>query len=70
MSITQYDSTVSNTLPQDKAAFVKCDFEDNRAMKEGTAVGLFSLVGVEQFGFPVDFVNWYESNYLKVSRLC
>ena len=62
VSLSVYDSTVSESQPQDKAEFIRCDFVENMAKDEGTAVGLFSLVGVEQFGFPVDFVNWYASH--------
>lgn len=59
VSLSLYNSSTSNAQLQDKAEFIKCDFVENKAMDEGTALGLFSLVGVEEFGFPVDFVNWY-----------
>ena len=42
----------------DSVNFTNCNFIDNAAQNEGTAVGLFSLVHVDQVGFPVAFENW------------
>ncbi len=58
VAVSLYDSSVANVELQDRVAFTDCDFTDNSAKDEGTAVGLFSLVGVEEFGFPVSFTNW------------
>ena len=59
VGVSQYDSSSASTDLQDRVSFVDCEFVENKAKDKGTAVGLFSLVGVEEFGFPVDFVNWY-----------
>ena len=59
VGVSLYDSSSASTDLQDRVSFVDCEFVENKAKDEGTAVGLFSLVGVEEFGFPIDFVNWY-----------
>ena len=51
--------TTSFQLIPDRASFSDCLFYNNKANVEGTAVGLFALVRVEEFGFPVEFTNWY-----------
>ena len=46
----------------DRVEFTQCTFDSNEAVIEGTAVGLFALVHVEEFGFPVQFTDWYVCN--------
>ena len=57
-SVALYDSNLVSTQLPDSVMFTSCDFTDNTANNEGTAVGLFSLVHVDQVGFPVSFENW------------
>ena len=57
-SIALYDSDINSTRSPDVVNFTNCSFVDNAAENEGTAVGLFSLVHVDQVGFPVGFENW------------
>lgn len=52
-----YDTIDVIDLP-DTASLRNCSFYGNVAAKEGTAVGLFSLVHVDETGFPVSFTNW------------
>ena len=58
VSVALYDSNLNSTTFPDAVNFVRCRFINNSAFNEGTAVGLFSLVHVDQVGFPVGFVNW------------
>ena len=57
-SAVLYDSDEKSAELQDGIAFTNCRFINNRAANEGTAVGLFSLVHVDQVGYPVNFTNW------------
>ena len=57
-SIALYDSNINSSRNPDGVNFTDCDFIDNLAENEGTAVGLFSLVHVDQVGFPVGFQDW------------
>ncbi len=57
-SVALYDSNLESTQHPDAVNFSNCTFTDNAAQNEGTAVGLFSLVHVDQVGFPVTFDNW------------
>ena len=57
-SMALYDSSLSSTERPDGIQFTRCTFMSNSASNEGTAVGLFSLVHVDQVGFPVNFSNW------------
>ena len=57
-SVALYDSNINSTTQQDAVNFTRCNFIDNTAFNEGTAVGLFSLVHVDQVGFPVSFSDW------------
>ena len=57
-SVALYDSNLESTQRPDAVNFSDCEFRDNAADNEGTAVGLFSLVHVDQVGFPVGFANW------------
>ena len=57
-SIALYDSNINSSQNPDSVNFTECSFTDNTAKNEGTAVGLFSLVHVDQVGFPVGFENW------------
>ena len=45
-------------LPPDNLVFRNCVFVENTAENDGTAVGLFSLLHVDEFGFPVWFQDW------------
>ncbi|CAI7990699.1 hypothetical protein GBAR_LOCUS524 [Geodia barretti] len=56
-SIALYDSDINSSRSPDGVNFTECDFVNNMAKNEGTAVGLFSLVHVDQVGFPVGFEN-------------
>ena len=58
VSMALYDSDLSSTEQPDEMWFSKCNFSYNKAINEGTGVGLFSLVHVDQVGFPVKFHNW------------
>lgn len=57
-SFALYNSNVETTRAPDLLQFNDCMFMDNQAKNEGTAVGLFSLVHVDQVGFPVYFQDW------------
>ncbi len=57
-SMALYDSNLDSTETPDGIQFTRCDFISNSASNEGTAVGLFSLVHVDQVGFPVNFSDW------------
>ena len=43
---------------EDQLIFINCSFIRNTAVNDGTAVGLFSLLHVDEVGFPVEFENW------------
>lgn len=58
ISIALYDTTIDGIDLPDLASLINCSFYGNVAQKEGTAVGLFSLVHVDESGFPVTFTNW------------
>ncbi len=55
-SMALYNSNSSREA--DSLTFSSCRFLENSAMNEGTAVGLFSLVHVDQVGFEVFFEDW------------
>lgn len=57
-SMALYDSNLESTERPDGIQFRRCNFISNSAVNEGTAVGLFSLVHVDQVGFPVNFSDW------------
>ena len=57
-SMALYDSNLLATEFPDSINFERCLFVDNAAENEGTAIGLFSLVHVDQVGFPVSFEDW------------
>ena len=57
-SVALYDSNLESTQNPDAVNFENCTFLSNAATNEGTAVGLFSLVHVDQVGFPVSFTDW------------
>ena len=56
-SVALYDSDLSSTQHPDNITFYNCSFISNSANSEGTAVGLFSLVHVDQIGFPITFID-------------
>lgn len=58
-SMALYDSDLVSSEYPDKIVFRRCSFTENSADNEGTAVGLFSLVHVDQVGFPVHFYDWW-----------
>ena len=58
VSMALYDRDLLSAENPDNIFFDKCRFIDNKATNEGTAVGLFSLVHVDQVGFPVYFSDW------------
>ena len=58
VSMALYDRDLFSAENPDRIFFDTCRFIDNRATNEGTAVGLFSLVHVDQVGFPVYFKDW------------
>lgn len=58
IGIALYDTTIYGIDQPDSATIENCNFYSNTARKEGTAVGLFSLVHVDESGFPVTFINW------------
>ena len=57
-SAVLYDSDETSATQQDSIDFTNCHFINNNASNEGTAVGLFSLVHVDQVGYPVSFTDW------------
>lgn len=57
-SAVLYDSNEKSATLQDSINFTDCHFINNNASNEGTAVGLFSLVHVDQVGYPVSFTDW------------
>ena len=57
-SAVLYDSDEMSATQQDSINFTNCHFINNSASNEGTAVGLFSLVHVDQVGYPVSFTDW------------
>lgn len=59
VSMALYNSNVNSTQFPDALTFRESHFTSNQANNEGTAVGLFSLVHVDQVGFPVHFEDWY-----------
>ena len=58
-SMALYESNLDSTERPDSIQFTRCNFISNSAINEGTAIGLFSLVHVDQVGFPVKFEDWY-----------
>lgn len=56
--IALYDTSLESIRYPDSASFVNCYFFKNTARNEGTAVGLFALVHVDEVGFPVNFADW------------
>ena len=58
LGMALYDTTIDSFDLPDSASLENCSFHGNIAMNEGTAVGLFSLVHVDESGFPVNFTNW------------
>lgn len=57
-SAVLYDSNEISATQPDSIDFSRCRFINNNASNEGTAVGLFSLVHVDQVGYPVNFTDW------------
>lgn len=57
-SAVLYDSDEMSATQPDGINFTGCSFINNSASNEGTAVGLFSLVHVDQVGYPVNFTDW------------
>ena len=64
VSMALYDSNLNSTERPDGINFTRCNFSFNSAINEGTAVGLFSLVHVDQVGFPVNFTDWSVFTYI------
>lgn len=58
VSMALYDSNLNSTDEPDSILFNNCSFIANSALNEGTAVGLFSLVHVDQVGFLVTITDW------------
>lgn len=58
ISMALYNSDLNSTRSPDSLVFRGDIFSSNSAPNEGTAVGLFSLVHVDQVGFPVYFEDW------------
>ena len=58
LGIALYDTTIDSFDLPDSASLENCSFYGNVARNEGTAVGLFSLIHVDESGFPVNFTNW------------
>ena len=56
VSFVLYQSDPEKT--PDNLNFKNCTFVRNKAENDGTAVGLFSLLHVDEFGFPVLFEDW------------
>ena len=58
IGVALYDTSENGIDLPDSASIENCIFNGNVAHKEGTAVGLFALVRVDESGFPVSFTNW------------
>lgn len=58
MSISLYETSLDSFLQPNEVEFRHCLFQENTATLEGTAVAIFALVHVEEFGYPVIFTNW------------
>ena len=58
IGVALYDTSINGIDLPDSASVENCVFNGNIAHKEGTAVGLFALVHVDETGFPVSFTNW------------
>lgn len=58
VSISLHGTSLDSFLLPDKAHFIRCLFTSNVGKIEGSAVGLFALLHVEEFGFPVEFTDW------------
>lgn len=58
VALSLYGTSLDSFLLPDSALFNDCLFYNNIGRIEGTAVGLFALVHVEEFGFPVEFTDW------------
>ena len=56
--IALYDTGSDSIQHPDSALLERCKFVGNQASNEGTAVGLFALVHVDEVGFPVMFIDW------------
>ena len=56
--IALYDTGNDSIAFPDTTCFEKCIFTSNQASNEGSAVGLFALVHVDEVGFPVTFIDW------------
>ena len=56
--IALYDTGLDSIQYPDSALLERCNFVGNQASNEGTAVGLFALVHVDEVGFPVTFIDW------------
>ena len=67
-SMALYDRHIESTIFPDMIVFRNCSFLNNSAVNEGTAVGLFSLIHVDQVGFPVYFHDWYVCYYHRQSQ--
>ena len=58
VSISLHGTSLDSFLLPDKAHFIHSLFSSNVGKIEGSAVGLFALLHVEEFGFPVEFTDW------------
>ena len=58
VSLSLHGTSLDNFIMPDRIRFIHCLFYSNEALIEGSAVGLFALVHVEEFGFPVEFTDW------------
>lgn len=58
VGISLHGTSLDSFLHPDEAHFIRCLFDSNVGKIEGTAVGLFALLHVEEFGFPVEFKDW------------
>lgn len=58
VSLSLLGTSLESFLLPDRVEFIHCLFYNNEAMIEGTAVGLYALLHVEEFGFPVEFTDW------------
>ena len=59
VSFVYYEAGLESFLQPNRARFIRCVFKGNEANVEATAVGLFALVHVEEYGFPVELFDWY-----------
>jgi len=58
VGVALYEITLDGVIAPDSLNITRCNFIRNSARNEGTAVGLFAFVHVDETGFTVGFTDW------------